>query len=86
MRLRVRPVSRLAGTSRVPGDKSISHRAMIFGLLAIGETKVSGLLEGEDVLRTAAAARALGAIVHHDGPGAMAFIQSPPFTRRAAMA
>ncbi len=42
---------------------------MIFGLLAIGETKVTGLLEGEDVMRTAEAARALGAIVHHDGPG-----------------
>ena len=60
----------LKGRVRVPGDKSISHRAMIFGLLAVGETRVSGLLEGEDVLRTAAAARALGAIVHHDGPGA----------------
>lgn len=60
----------LKGRVRVPGDKSISHRAMIFGLLAIGETKVTGLLEGEDVMRTAAAARALGAIVHHDGPGA----------------
>jgi 3-phosphoshikimate 1-carboxyvinyltransferase len=59
-----------SGRVRVPGDKSISHRAMIFGLLAIGETKITGLLEGEDVLRTAAAARALGAIVHHDGPGA----------------
>ena len=60
----------LKGRVRVPGDKSISHRAMIFGLLAIGETRVSGLLEGEDVMRTADAARALGAIVHHDGPGA----------------
>ena len=60
----------LKGRVRVPGDKSISHRAMIFGLLAFGETKVTGLLEGEDVMRTAAAARALGAIVHHDGPGA----------------
>ncbi len=59
----------LRGRVRVPGDKSISHRAMIFGLLAIGETRVSGLLEGEDVLRTADAARALGAQVHHDGPG-----------------
>lgn len=59
----------LRGRVRVPGDKSISHRAMIFGLLAIGETKVTGLLEGEDVMRTAEAARALGAIVHHDGPG-----------------
>ncbi|MBX9874106.1 MAG: 3-phosphoshikimate 1-carboxyvinyltransferase, partial [Beijerinckiaceae bacterium] len=59
----------LRGRVRVPGDKSISHRAMIFGLLAIGETTVTGLLEGEDVMRTAAAARALGATVHHDGPG-----------------
>ena len=49
----------LRGRVRVPGDKSISHRAMIFGLLAIGETTVTGLLEGEDVMRTAAAARAL---------------------------
>jgi 3-phosphoshikimate 1-carboxyvinyltransferase len=54
---------------RVPGDKSISHRAMIFGLLAIGETRVEGLLEGEDVLRTAEAARQLGAEVSQLGPG-----------------
>jgi 3-phosphoshikimate 1-carboxyvinyltransferase len=47
----------------VPGDKSISHRALILGLLAIGETRIENLLEGEDVLRTAAAARALGARV-----------------------
>lgn len=59
----------LRGMLRVPGDKSISHRAMIFGLLAVGETRISGLLEGEDVMATAAAARALGAQVHHDGPG-----------------
>ncbi len=59
----------LKGSIRVPGDKSISHRSMIFGLLSIGETVISGLLEGEDVLRTAQAARALGAVVHHDGPG-----------------
>ena len=68
--LTARAKGALSGRVRVPGDKSISHRAMIFGLLAIGETKVTGLLEGEDVLRTAEAARALGAIVHHDGPGA----------------
>jgi 3-phosphoshikimate 1-carboxyvinyltransferase len=54
---------------RVPGDKSISHRAMIFGLLSVGETAVSGLLEGEDVLRTADAARALGAEVERLGEG-----------------
>jgi 3-phosphoshikimate 1-carboxyvinyltransferase len=54
----------------VPGDKSISHRALMFGALAIGETRITGLLEGEDVLRTAAAMRALGADVARDGPGA----------------
>ena len=51
----------LTGRARVPGDKSISHRALIFGALAVGETRISGLLEGEDVLRTAEAVRALGA-------------------------
>lgn len=60
----------LSGRVRVPGDKSISHRSLIFGLLAIGETRIAGLLEGDDVMRTAEAARALGAMVHHDGPGA----------------
>jgi 3-phosphoshikimate 1-carboxyvinyltransferase len=54
---------------RVPGDKSISHRAMIFGLLSVGETRVTGLLEGEDVLRTAEAAKALGAHVVREGDG-----------------
>jgi 3-phosphoshikimate 1-carboxyvinyltransferase len=52
---------------RVPGDKSISHRALMFGALAVGETRITGLLEGEDVLRTAAAMRALGAEVVRDG-------------------
>ena len=56
-------VQRLAGTLSVPGDKSISHRALMFGAVAVGETEISGLLEGEDVLRTAAALRALGAQV-----------------------
>lgn len=51
----------LSGTIRVPGDKSISHRALILGALSIGETKIDGLLEGEDVLRTAAALTGLGA-------------------------
>ncbi len=51
----------LHGRLRVPGDKSISHRALILGSLAIGRSRVRGLLEGEDVLRTAAAMRALGA-------------------------
>ena len=61
--------SALSGTVRVPGDKSISHRALILGLLAIGETRIEGLLEGDDVLRTAGACRALGAVVTRDAPG-----------------
>lgn len=62
--------SPLRGRLRVPGDKSISHRSLIFGLLSIGETVIEGLLEGEDVLRTASACRKLGASVSHDAPGA----------------
>ena len=65
-----RPAAPLCGTIRVPGDKSISHRALMFGALAVGETRIAGLLEGEDVMRTAAAMRALGAEVMQDGPGA----------------
>ena len=53
----------LTGRIRVPGDKSISHRALILGALTVGETTISGLLEGEDVQRTADAMRALGAQV-----------------------
>ena len=53
----------LQGRVRAPGDKSISHRALILGALAVGETRISGLLEGEDVLNTAEAVRALGARV-----------------------
>ncbi|MFQ5765716.1 MAG: 3-phosphoshikimate 1-carboxyvinyltransferase [Rhodospirillales bacterium] len=51
----------LAGAAAVPGDKSISHRALIIGALAVGETRISGLLESADVLATAAAVNALGA-------------------------
>lgn len=51
----------------MPGDKSISHRALILGALAVGETKVSGLLEGEDVLNTAKSMQALGATVERTG-------------------
>ena len=58
-----RPSAPLHGAIAVPGDKSISHRALMFGALAIGETRIEGLLTGEDVLRTAAAMRALGAEV-----------------------
>jgi 3-phosphoshikimate 1-carboxyvinyltransferase len=57
----------LTGKVRVPGDKSISHRALILGALAVGETRISGLLEGEDVLNTAKAMRALGATVERTG-------------------
>lgn len=64
-----RPNAPLKGRIRVPGDKSISHRALIFGALAVGETRIDSLLEGEDVLRTAAAMRALGAEIQREGPG-----------------
>ncbi len=64
------PSAPLAGRLGVPGDKSISHRALMFGAVAVGTTEISGLLEGEDVLRTAAAMRALGATVENTGPGA----------------
>lgn len=59
----------LQGRLRVPGDKSISNRALIFGALAVGETRIAGLLEGEDVLNTANAMRALGATVDRTGDG-----------------
>jgi 3-phosphoshikimate 1-carboxyvinyltransferase len=68
--LTARRAGPLAGSVRVPGDKSISHRALIFGALAVGETGVSGLLEGEDVLNTGKAMRALGATVERTGEGA----------------
>ncbi len=54
---------------RVPGDKSISHRSIMLGALAVGETRVTGLLEGEDVLSTAAAMRAMGATIERDAGG-----------------
>ena len=59
----------LQGRARVPGDKSISHRALILGAMTVGETTVSGLLEGEDVLHTAAAMRALGARLERGSDG-----------------
>lgn len=59
----------LCGTVQVPGDKSISHRALMFSALAIGETRITGLLEGEDVMQTACAMRALGAAVQRIGIG-----------------
>ncbi|PZR00618.1 MAG: 3-phosphoshikimate 1-carboxyvinyltransferase [Cereibacter sphaeroides] len=59
----------LRGTAEVPGDKSISHRALIFGAMAVGKTQITGLLEGQDVLDTAKAMRAFGAEVTQHGPG-----------------
>jgi 3-phosphoshikimate 1-carboxyvinyltransferase len=67
--LTARRAGPLRGSLRVPGDKSISHRALIFGALAVGETPISGLLEGEDVLNTGKAMRALGAKVERTGEG-----------------
>jgi 3-phosphoshikimate 1-carboxyvinyltransferase len=65
--LEARASGPLTGTARVPGDKSISHRALILGALSVGETRVSGLLEGEDVLNTAKSMQALGAKVERTG-------------------
>lgn len=59
----------LAGHVRVPGDKSISHRALMLAALAVGESRIHGLLEGEDVLATAAAMRAMGATIERQGDG-----------------
>ena len=57
---------RLEGSIRVPGDKSVSHRAVMLGAIAVGESKIQRLLEGEDVLATVAALRAMG--VEMSGP------------------
>lgn len=59
----------LRGTIKVPGDKSISHRSLMLSALAVGESRVTGLLEGEDVLSTAAAMRAMGATIERTGEG-----------------
>ena len=67
--LTARPGGPLRGRVRAPGDKSISHRALILGALAEGETRIEGLLEGDDVLRTAQAMRAFGAEVAGEGDG-----------------
>ena len=63
------PAGPLRGTIRVPGDKSISHRALMLSALAVGESRISGLLEGEDVLATAAALHAMGASIERTGEG-----------------
>jgi 3-phosphoshikimate 1-carboxyvinyltransferase len=66
--LEARSSGPLTGKVRVPGDKSISHRALILGALSVGQTTISGLLEGEDVLNTAKSMQALGAKVERTGP------------------
>ena len=66
---RFAPAGPLTGRIRVPGDKSISHRALMLGALAVGETRITGLLEGEDVLATAAALRAMGATIERGANG-----------------
>ena len=64
------PVARLEGRVRAPGDKSISHRALMFGAITVGETTIEALLEGEDILSSAAALRLLGATVERVAEGA----------------
>lgn len=66
--MKSRKCGALKGVAEVPGDKSISHRALILGALAVGETRITGLLEGDDVLDTARAMRSFGAdVVEHGG-------------------
>jgi 3-phosphoshikimate 1-carboxyvinyltransferase len=69
MRIRVRAPKRLSGTVDVPGDKSISHRAALFGAVASGRTEITGFLEGEDCLHTLKAVEKLGAPVTRKDPG-----------------
>jgi len=68
--LTARRAGPLTGRVRVPGDKSISQRALILGAMAVGETKITGLLEGEDVVNTSKVMQALGAQVERTGEGA----------------
>lgn len=70
MPLSARAGASLKGRIRVPGDKSISHRSLMFGAVSLGETRIEGLLEADDVLATGRAMAALGATVTRDGEGA----------------
>ena len=67
--MRAEAVGPLTGVAEVPGDKSISHRALILGAMAVGAPRISGLLEGDDVLDTAKAMAAVGAEVTNHGDG-----------------
>src|SRR5258706_14180300 len=71
--LTARKSAPLKGGVAAPGDKSVSHRALILGALTVGETAVSGLLEADDVLNTAEAMRRLGAQITRDGAGKWRF-------------
>jgi len=70
MEMQALPHGPLEGEARPPGDKSISHRALMLAALAVGENRIEGLLEGEDVLATAGALEALGVPLERRGPGA----------------
>lgn len=67
--LTARATGPLTGTAYIPGDKSVSHRALILGAMTVGETRISGLLESEDIIATADAMRAFGARVERDESG-----------------
>ncbi|MFN3287433.1 MAG: 3-phosphoshikimate 1-carboxyvinyltransferase, partial [Sphingomonadaceae bacterium] len=85
MRLSARPCGPLAGEAVAPGDKSISHRALIFGALARGVTEIEGLLESADVLATARAVGAFGATVERLGEGRWRVAGAPWRTPAAAI-
>ncbi len=69
MRLRAHPAGPISGTARVPGDKSVSHRALMLAAMAVGESRIDGLLEGADVLTTAQALRHLGVELAREAAG-----------------
>jgi len=74
MKLRAYPAGRLSGSTTVPGDKSVSHRALMLAGMAVGESRIAGLLEGADVLATAQALRALGVAIERE-PGGLWHVQ-----------
>ncbi|HWA63231.1 MAG TPA: 3-phosphoshikimate 1-carboxyvinyltransferase [Caulobacteraceae bacterium] len=81
--MRARPGGPLRGRVRAPGDKSISHRSLILGALASGESRISGLLEGDDVIATSRAMRAFGAEVERLGEGAWRVVGKGGFAEPA---
>jgi 3-phosphoshikimate 1-carboxyvinyltransferase len=83
--LRAAPSPRLKGRIRVPGDKSISHRALILGAMANGQTRIDGLLEADDVLASAGAMRAFGADVERIETGQWVVEGSGAFTEPAGV-